>query len=194
MEILRLGGISEPKLPVYPTATAEQDPSCICDLQHTHGNAGSLSHWMRPGIEPTSLWILVGFISTAPQQEFLACLFSMQYQLKWLNEQLGTKLFSRPGHSHFWWMMLAIGWDIYIQPLQFCLHFFHEKFSSWEKPSMVSHSMVAERLMWWLRLLWCMSWDIEPGERCDTSYDLAPSFIFSLLEVVSKTSPCSKRR
>ena len=29
-----------------------------------HSNAGSLTHWARPGIEPASLWILVRFIST----------------------------------------------------------------------------------------------------------------------------------
>ena len=34
-------------------------------------NAGSLTHWARPGIEPASSWILVSFVSTAPQQEFL---------------------------------------------------------------------------------------------------------------------------
>ena len=33
----------------------------------THGNAGSLTHWARPGIEPTSSWVLVRFISAAPQ-------------------------------------------------------------------------------------------------------------------------------
>ena len=33
-------------------------------------NAGSLTHWTRPGFEPASSWLLVGFISTAPQQEF----------------------------------------------------------------------------------------------------------------------------
>ena len=36
-----------------------------------HGNTGSLTHWARPGIEPTSSWILVMFISAAPQQELL---------------------------------------------------------------------------------------------------------------------------
>ena len=34
-----------------------------------HGNAGSLTHWVRPAIEPAFSWILVGFISTAPQWE-----------------------------------------------------------------------------------------------------------------------------
>ena len=28
-----------------------------------HGNVGSLTHWARPGIEPASSWILVGFVS-----------------------------------------------------------------------------------------------------------------------------------
>ena len=28
-----------------------------------HGNAGSLTHWARPGIEPATSWFLVGFIN-----------------------------------------------------------------------------------------------------------------------------------
>ena len=28
-----------------------------------HGNARSLTHWARPGIEPTSSWLLVGFFN-----------------------------------------------------------------------------------------------------------------------------------
>ena len=31
-----------------------------------HGNAGSLTHWMSPGIEPASLWMLVRLISARP--------------------------------------------------------------------------------------------------------------------------------
>ena len=34
-----------------------------------HGNAGSLTHWARPGIEPTCLWILVGLLITEWQLE-----------------------------------------------------------------------------------------------------------------------------
>ena len=43
-----------------------------------HGNAGSLTHGAKPGIEPTSSWILVGFVSPEPGQEpniLLFCLF-----------------------------------------------------------------------------------------------------------------------
>ena len=28
-----------------------------------HGNARSLTHWARPGIEPKSSWILFGFVN-----------------------------------------------------------------------------------------------------------------------------------
>ena len=47
------GGVeSEPQLPAYTTATARQDPNCICDLHHAAlGNARSLTHWARPGIK-----------------------------------------------------------------------------------------------------------------------------------------------
>ena len=31
--------------------------------------AGSLTHWVRPGMEPASSWILVRFVTTEPQQE-----------------------------------------------------------------------------------------------------------------------------
>ena len=36
-----------------------------------HSNVGSLTHQSRPGIEHTSSWILVGFVSSAPQWELL---------------------------------------------------------------------------------------------------------------------------
>ena len=34
-----------------------------------HGNAGSPTHWVKPGIKPTSSWILVAFASTVPWRE-----------------------------------------------------------------------------------------------------------------------------
>ena len=34
-----------------------------------HGNARSLTHWVRPGIEPASSWVLVGFVTTEPRQQ-----------------------------------------------------------------------------------------------------------------------------
>ena len=61
---------------------------------HSHSNAGSephlqpipqlkalldsLTHWARPGIEPTTLWILVRFIIAELQRELLKDLFLKQ--------------------------------------------------------------------------------------------------------------------
>ena len=39
------------------------------------GNARSLTHWARPGIEPTSSRILVRFLPTEPQWELLSPVF-----------------------------------------------------------------------------------------------------------------------
>ena len=63
MEVPRLGFKSELKLLVYTTATAIWDLSHICDLHHSHGNARSLTHWARPGMEAASSWILAGFVN-----------------------------------------------------------------------------------------------------------------------------------
>ena len=38
-------------------------------LCHGCSNAGSLTQWVGPGIEPVSSWILVGFVTTEPQRE-----------------------------------------------------------------------------------------------------------------------------
>ena len=35
------------------------------------GSAGPLTHRVRPGMEPVSSWILVGFFTTDPGQELL---------------------------------------------------------------------------------------------------------------------------
>ena len=40
-----------------------------------HRNARSFTHWVRPGIDPTSSWILVGFISTELWWELLPFFF-----------------------------------------------------------------------------------------------------------------------
>ena len=42
---------------------------CLVTYTTAQGNAGYLTHWARPGIKPTTSWILVGFVSAAPWQE-----------------------------------------------------------------------------------------------------------------------------
>ena len=63
MEVSRLGVKSELEQRAYITATAPPDPSHVC-------NARSLTHWVKPGTEPSFSWILVGFVTNEPQQEF----------------------------------------------------------------------------------------------------------------------------
>ena len=48
------------------------DLSHVFDLHHSsQGNAGSLTHWARPGIKP--IWFLVRFVSTAPHRNSQIC-------------------------------------------------------------------------------------------------------------------------
>ena len=67
MEVPGLGVELELQLPAYAIAMETGDPSHVCTP--AHGNAGPLTHWARPGIKPSSLWILIRFISIEPQQE-----------------------------------------------------------------------------------------------------------------------------
>ena len=76
MEVPRLGVWSELQMPTHATAT--QGPSQVLDYTAAHGTTRSPNHWVSLGIEPASSWILVGFISDAPQRElpsFFVCLF-----------------------------------------------------------------------------------------------------------------------
>ena len=83
MEVQRLGVKSELQLLDCTTATATQDLRHTCDLPHSCGYPRSLTPRVRPGMEPTSSWILVGFVSTEPQQElpiyFLKIIFGCAF-------------------------------------------------------------------------------------------------------------------
>ena len=62
-----------------------------------HGNAGPLTHWVRPGVEPKTSCFLVGLISAAPRQDhqvvcflnhewvldFFKCIFSFINKIIW---------------------------------------------------------------------------------------------------------------
>ena len=78
MEVPRLGLELELQL-ALAIVRANQDPSWSVTYTTAHDNARSLTHSARPGIEPTSSWILVRFISTEPQQELLTTKIPMAY-------------------------------------------------------------------------------------------------------------------
>ena len=69
-KVPRLGIKLELQLPAYTTATATPDLSHIFDLHHSSQQHQILNP-LRPGIKPTSLWILVWFVTAEPQWELL---------------------------------------------------------------------------------------------------------------------------
>ena len=77
MEVLRLGVESKLQPPAYTAATATWDLSHVCNLHHSNGR--SLTHLVRPEIEPASSWLLVRFDSTAPQCELFEGAFLCGY-------------------------------------------------------------------------------------------------------------------
>ena len=92
MEVPRLGLKSELHLPAHTiaTATATQDPRCICDLQHSSWQCRiPLTQCARPGIEPTSSWILVGFVTAEPWRNSWKIIFKMiMYVYMYMTESL----------------------------------------------------------------------------------------------------------
>ena len=44
-------------------------------LQHSHSNARFLTHWVKPGIEPVSSWMLVRLVSSEPWQQLPISVF-----------------------------------------------------------------------------------------------------------------------
>ena len=54
-----------------PTPRPQQQRTGARSLTTAHSNSSSSTYWVRPGFEPTSSWVLVGFTFTAPQWELL---------------------------------------------------------------------------------------------------------------------------
>ena len=80
MEIPRLGDELELQLPTY-TAIAMWIWAALAAYTTAHDSTRSLTHWERPGIEPSSSWILIRFVSTAPQLDLQWELFSFYFFL-----------------------------------------------------------------------------------------------------------------
>ena len=74
-------------------------------VTHTtaHGNAGSLTHWARPGNGPTSSWMLVGFVTTESQLELHKKKNIYIFRLSWmfLGHVIFLFVFCFPFHSTY---------------------------------------------------------------------------------------------
>ena len=69
MEVPRLGAESELQLLAYTTARAMLDPSHIYDLHHSSRQHGILNLLSEARDQMSFSWILIGFVSAAPQWE-----------------------------------------------------------------------------------------------------------------------------
>ena len=115
MEVARLGVELEPQLPACTTAT--WDLSHICNLHHRSRHAGSLTHWMRPGAEPVSSWILVGFTTTEPQWELPTIAFlTLQHAFGELLSNCPPKRGCQPpawlSEKPVYISVFSLGWNI----------------------------------------------------------------------------------
>ena len=116
LEVPRLGVESELQLPVCATAIATQILAMSATYTTAHDNAGSLTHWAGPGIEPSFSWILDEFIYTEPQRELLNIfiiprrflfLSIISKKLRWCPENQKWSIY-------FNYILIYSIWDIYL--------------------------------------------------------------------------------
>ena len=80
-----------------------------------HGNAGSLTHRVRPAIEPASSWILVGFVTTEPWWELpgaspLWPCSALCYNVRMLHPCWNLSLTDILNHLPWWVKILSPSW------------------------------------------------------------------------------------
>ena len=85
MEVSRLGSNRSYN---QPTTQPQQHriPAASKTYSTPWGNTRSLTHWVGPGIEPASSWILVRFVTPEPQREF----WCMHFYSSWHTERLNN--------------------------------------------------------------------------------------------------------
>ena len=69
MKVPRLG-VPNRSCSHWPTPQHHGTRAASSTYTIAQGNTGSLTHWVRPGMEPASSWLLVSFVSAEPQRAF----------------------------------------------------------------------------------------------------------------------------
>ena len=81
LEVPKLRVESELQLLTYATATAMPDLATSVTCTTAHSNAGSLTHWARAGIKPTTSCFLVRFVSVVPWQELMSYFLKLPFSM-----------------------------------------------------------------------------------------------------------------
>ena len=71
MEVARLGSNWCSSCQPMPQPQQLRIPATSVTYTSGHSNARSLTHWLKPGIEAITSWLLVRFVSTVSQRELL---------------------------------------------------------------------------------------------------------------------------
>ena len=78
-----------------------------------YSSARSLTHWVRPGMETASSWILARFVSVVPQREFLH--FKSKFRTQGIRKWNGCEIlfchFSTVYQSPFIYLNVCLNWD-----------------------------------------------------------------------------------
>ena len=79
-----------------------------------HGNAGSLTHWVRPGMEPTTSWFLVRFASAVPWWELQGLLLRELFPWETKSSKINPTLTQEPSSPN-WQIPPLIGyhWNVH---------------------------------------------------------------------------------
>ena len=115
MEVPRLGSNWGYSCPPTPQPQQHRCRGASVTYTTAHSNARSLTHWVRPGIEPTTSWFLAGFVSAVPRQELLNCICIRVAALRWnycgLRWWLGW-WWRKVSRSLFWHSTHQTNWHI----------------------------------------------------------------------------------
>ena len=101
--IWKLPGWGNRSYSFWPTPQPQQHGIQTASVTYTtaHGNTKSLTHWAKLGMEPTSSWILIGFVTAEPQLEFpLNILLGSRGKVKFLPAYFEPWLFSVQNSLH----------------------------------------------------------------------------------------------
>ena len=120
-EVLRLGVELGLQLPAYTMATARRIQATSAIYTTAHGNAGSLTHWARPGMEPITSWFLVRFLSAVPQLELQVLNFEVMQRVSRKLMRASRLLFRGKGRTRLQRRFIALVLFILWSAMSMCL-------------------------------------------------------------------------